>query len=63
MLIFPDSITYTESGDASLSLECYPLFGGQQCETVTQVNVNVSFLNTDELMEVRILTDLALPIK
>ena len=38
------SVTYTESGATGLSLNCFPLFGGTQCETVTQVNVPVSFL-------------------
>ena len=38
------SITYTEGGATGLSLNCYSMFGGQQCETVTQVNVPVSFL-------------------
>lgn len=38
------SVTWTESGATGLSLNCYSLFGGTQCETVTQVNVPISFL-------------------
>ncbi|KAL6713969.1 hypothetical protein ACLMJK_008463 [Lecanora helva] len=37
-------VTYTETGSTSLSLNCYSLFGGTQCETVTQTNVPISFL-------------------
>lgn len=33
------SVTYTVEGSTGLSLECYTLFGGTQCETVTHVNV------------------------
>ena len=38
------SVTWTESGGTGLSLNCYPLFGGTQCEAVTQLNVPISFL-------------------
>ena len=38
------SVTYTESGAVGLSLNCYPLFGGTNCEAVTQINVPISFL-------------------
>ena len=41
------SATFTETGGVGLSLNCYGLFGGTQCETVTQVNVPVSFLEQD----------------
>lgn len=38
------SATYTLSGGTTLSLECFEIFGGQSCETVTQVNVPITFL-------------------
>ncbi|MCJ1454130.1 hypothetical protein MMC28_004480 [Mycoblastus sanguinarius] len=38
------NVTYTASGGTGLSLECYPMFSGTSCETVTQVNVPVAFL-------------------
>ena len=38
------SATFTETGAIGLSLECYSLFGGTQCQAVTQINVPVSFL-------------------
>lgn len=38
MLIIVRSVTYTALSAASLSLECYKLFGGESCEAVTQIN-------------------------
>lgn len=38
------SVTYTESGATGLSLNCYPLFGGTQCATVSQVNFFARFV-------------------
>ena len=38
------SATYTLSGGTTLALECFEMFGGQSCETVTQVNVPITFL-------------------
>ena len=38
------SATYELSGSTTLALNCFEIFGGQSCETVTQVNVPITFL-------------------
>ena len=38
-----DSVTYTESGATGLPTNCFPLFGGTQCEIIAQVNVPIAF--------------------
>lgn len=35
------------SGASGLSLECFELYGGQLCETVTQVNVGIGLLEQE----------------
>ncbi|KAL2042180.1 hypothetical protein N7G274_005368 [Stereocaulon virgatum] len=45
--VFCNNATYTLSGGSGLSLECFELYGGQSCETVTQVNVGITFLEQE----------------